>query len=393
MRTEREIAELIFDQFRAANRKAGEIIMERNVRFGIIINLNPKEQELCFIVIDGLINTGYITYKADSPQCFLLTEKGYDYIYDDKKVAAMHELPWIFPKLNKTDWDKAYFRLWKVIGPQELASFYIGGTQFYKFIMDLCDDISPSYSDYIELRRKKDLSTNRVKYYRDLIDHLPEDKRVSLYAAIQIHIEISINISKAPEESNFDSYWDEPAVKPHPVVTSEKVEVKSSEKHEENSNGKERPKVFISYAWGKKEEYKPWVKKLADGLENEIAVILDQNELGFGSHLTRFMTNGIEDSDRILVILTPLYKEKSRALKGGTAFEEAIISTELLGDIDGRKIIPILKEGDKNSSAPLSLKGLIYCDMTDNNLFQIRVAELKGDIIQKFERDNKQKIQ
>lgn len=393
MRTERELAELIFDKFRSAQCKAGQIIMERSVQFGVINKLIPPEKVLSFIVLNGLIHTGYITYQADSPQCFSLTEKGYDYIYDDEKVAAMHEIPWIFPSLDKTDWDKAYFKLWKVIGPQESAPFYIGGTQFYKFIMELCDDIPPSYSDYIELTRKKDLSTSRVKYYKDLIDHLPEDKRMSLYAAIQVHIEISINISKVPEESNFDSYWDEPAVKPHPSVTSEKVEVKSSEKHEESSNGKERPKVFISYAWGKKEEYKPWVKKLADSLENEIAVILDQNELGFGSHLTRFMTNGIEDSDRILVILTPLYKEKSRALKCGTAFEEAIISTELLGDIDGRKIIPILKEGDKNSSAPLSLKGLIYCDMTDDNLFQIRVAELKGDIIQKFERDNKQKIQ
>lgn len=392
MRTEREIAELIFDKFRSTQCKAGQMIMERSVQFGVIDKLNPPEKELSFIVLNGLIYTGYITYPADSPQCFFLTEKGYDYIYDDKKVAAMHELPWIFPSLNKTDWDKAYFKLWKVIGPQESASFYIGGTQFYKFIMDLCDDIPPSYSEYIELRKKKDLSTSRVKYYKDLIDNLPEEGRVSLYAAIQIHIEININITKTPIESDFDSQWDEPEVKPNPIVTSEKVEVKSKEKLEESSNGKERPKVFISYAWGKKEEYKPWVKKLADSLENEIAVILDQNELGFGSHLVRFMTNGIEDSDRILVIMTPLYKEKSRALNGGTAFEEAIISTELLGNIDGRKIIPILKEGNKDSSAPLSLKGLIYCDMTDDNLFQIRVAELKGDILQKFERDSKLKI-
>lgn len=392
MRTEREIAELIFDQFRAANCKAGEIIMERNVQFGIINNLNPKEQELCFIVIDGLINTGYITYRADSPQCFFLTEKGYDYIYDDEKVAAIRGLPWIFPSLNKTDWDKAYFKLWKVIGPQESASHYLGGSQFYKIVMDLCDDIPPSYSEYIELRKKKDISTSRVKYYKDLIDHLPEDRRVSLYAAIQIHIEININITKTSDESDFDSFWDESAIKLKPVVTSERAEDIKSEKQKDNPNKKERPKVFISYAWGKKEEYKPWVKKLADSLENEIAVILDQNELGFGSHLTRFMTNGIEDSDRILVILTPLYKEKSRALNGGTAFEEAIISTEILGDIDGRKIIPILREGSKDSSAPLSLKGLIYCDMTDDNLFQNRVAELKGDILQKFERDNMQKI-
>lgn len=387
MKTEREIAELIFDKFRSAQCKAGEMIMERSVQSGAINELIPPEKALVSIVLNGLIHTGYITYQSDSPQCFFLTEKGYDYIYDDEKVAAIRELPWIFPSLNKTDWDKAYFKLWKVIGPQESASHYIGGSQFYKIIMDLCDDIPPSYSEYIELRKKKDISTSRVKYYKDLIDHLTEDRRASLYAAIQIHIEININITKTS-----DSFWDESAIKPEPVVTSERAEDIKSEKQKDNPNKKERPKVFISYAWGEKEEYKPWVKKLADSLQDDIDVILDQNELGFGSHLTRFMTHGIEDSDRILVVLTPTYKKKSRALKGGTAFEEAIISTELLGDIDERRIIPIMKEGDKESSAPLSLKGLIYCDMTDDDLFQKRVAELKGDIIKKFERDNKQKI-
>ena len=99
------------------------------------------------------------------------------------------------------------------------------------------------------------------------------------------------------------------------------------------------------------------------------------------------MTNGIEDSDRILVVLTPWYKKKSKEIKGGTAFEEAIISTDLLGGIDSRKILPILLEGDKESSAPLSIKGLIYCDMTDEKLFDTRIEELKSDILNKFEQD------
>lgn len=386
MKTEREIAELIFDKFRATNCKAGHMIMERTVNFGVIDKLNPKEKELCFKVLNGLIHTGYITYKSDSPSCFFLTEKGYDYIYEDDKVAIMHEKPWIFPSMHNTDWDTTYNKLWRVIGPKESATHYIDGTLFYKFIMELCDDIPPTYSEYIEQRRAKNLSTSRSQYYRDLINHLPEDKRFDLYAAIQMHIEIFEDEPIPKDDIEVESFWDQPLVKTtqteDPIKVQDKLE-KTIEKPIESI----RPKVFISYAWGKNEEYKPWVKKLADSLAPEIDVILDQNELGFGSHLTRFMTNGIEDSDRILVVLTPWYKKKSKEIKGGTAFEEAIISTDLLGGIDSRKILPVLLEGDKESSAPLSIKGLIYCDMTDEKLFDTRIEELKSDILNKFEQD------
>ena len=386
MKTEREIAELIFDKFRAVNCKAGQMIMERTVNFGVIDKLNPKEKDLCFIVLNGLIHTGYITYKSDSPSCFFLTEKGYDYIYEDDKVAIMHEKPWIFPSMHKTDWDTTYNKLWRIIGPKESAIHYVDGKQFYKFIMDLCDDIPPSYSDFIEQRRKKNLSTSRSQYYRDLINHLPEDKRFDFYAAIQMDIEIFENEPIPNDEIDMVSFWNEPVVKPN--LTEKPVKVQEEIiKPAENPIEKKRPKVFISYAWGEKEEYKPWVKKLADSLAPEIDVVLDQNELGLGSHLTRFMTNGIEDSDRILVVLTPWYKKKSREIKGGTAFEEAIISTDLLGDIESRRILPILLEGNKETSAPLSIKGLIYCDMTDEKLFDTRIEELKNDILNKFEKD------
>lgn len=386
MKTEREIAELIFDEFRATNCKAGHIIMERTVIFGVIDNLNPAEKELCFKVLNGLIHTGYITYKLDSPSCFFLTEKGYDYIYKVDKVAIMHEKPWIFPSIHNTDWDTTYNKLWRVVGPKESATHYIDGTLFYKFIMELCDDVPPTYSEYIEQRRAKNLSISRSKYYRDLINHLPEDKRFDLYAVIQMHIEISEDEPLPKDDIEVESFWEQPLVKT--TQTEDPIKVLDKlEKTVEKPIKSIRPIVFISYAWGKNEEYKPWVKKLADSLAPEIDVILDQNELGFGSHLARFMTNGIEDSDRILVVLTPWYKKKSKVKKGGTAFEEAIISTDLLGGIDSRKILPVLLEGDKESSAPLSIKGLIYCDMTDEKLFDTRIKELKSDILNKFEQD------
>jgi len=388
MKNERELAELIFDQFRAAQCKAGQMIMERNVRFGLIEKLNPREKELIYIVLNGLIHTGYITYQSNSPQCFFLTEKGFEYIYDDAKVAVMAQKPWVIPSPEKTDWNRAFNKMWEVINANG-SPYYFSQTPFYNRVLKINQSLFPSYKRYLEEREQKGKSSTRKDIYFDLLDDLTEEQRFEFYVSLQLHIE-----EKNPEpepKNDFESFWDVPKAepKPEPEIVSKKVKEEIAENIEIVTEKKKRPKVFISYTWGKNEEYKQWVKKLADSLEDEIDVILDQNELGFGSHLTRFMTHGIEDSDRIIVVLTPLYKEKSKALKGGTAFEEAIISNELLGDIDSRKIIPVLREGTKESSAPLSVKGLIYCDMTDDNLFQKRVSELKEDIIRKFEHDNK----
>ena len=59
MRTERQIAELIFDKFRSANCKPGHVVMMRVIRFSLIDKLNPKEVELFNIVFVGLQITGY----------------------------------------------------------------------------------------------------------------------------------------------------------------------------------------------------------------------------------------------------------------------------------------------------------------------------------------------
>jgi hypothetical protein len=189
MKNEREIAELIFDKFRASNCKAGHIVMFRVIQFNIIDKLNPKEKELFSVVFNGLIATGYFTYESDSPVCIRLTEKGYDYIYDDNRIKLMLSKPWVIPPVNKTDWDKAFFRLWKIIGPRDGASYYLSGSKFYEFMMELCDDIPPSYTNYIDYRRKKELSTSRVDYYNDLINHLDEEKRKVLYVNVQLFIE------------------------------------------------------------------------------------------------------------------------------------------------------------------------------------------------------------
>lgn len=134
------------------------------------------------------------------------------------------------------------------------------------------------------------------------------------------------------------------------------------------------PKVlFISYSHDS-DEHKAWVKKFADDLATQggFEVLLDQN-LPKGFPLTRFMEQGLVNADKVLIIGTPQYKQKSEAGKG-VAFEGSIISTELMHDIDSCKYYPILRSGSFEASFPLSLQARGGDDLS--------VDELYGDKLQ-----------
>ena len=106
----------------------------------------------------------------------------------------------IIPEKEETNWDRAYNRLWKVV---DNAIYYIKGSDFYKLILDLYDNIPPSYNEYIEERREKGISTSRVDYYKDLINLLDDDARYQFYINIQIFIEDRI-IDKETQNTSID---------------------------------------------------------------------------------------------------------------------------------------------------------------------------------------------
>lgn len=124
--------------------------------------------------------------------------------------------------------------------------------------------------------------------------------------------------------------------------------------------------LFISYSHDS-EEHKAWVKQFADDLAaiGGFTVLLDQN-LPKGASFVRFMELGISVADKVLVIGTPEYRRK--AVSGnGVAFEEAIIGSELMRDIDSTKYYPILRSGNSfEESFPPILHGRNGDDMRDN---------------------------
>lgn len=379
MKKERELAELIFDTFRASNCKTNEIVMMRSIRFGVIAKLNPKEKEIFFTVFNGLIFTGYFTYEQTSPECIRLTEKGYDYIYENEQVEIMLKIPWVIPAVENTNWDKAYFKLWKIIGPQDTAIHYVGGSKFYKLIMDLCDDIPPSYSQYIADRREKDLSTSRVDYYKDLINHLEEDKRKEFYVNIQLFIE-----DNHSQNDNTNDDLDLSSVFSAESSIVKKEPVKSTQQKTINTvTAEETPTVFVSYSWDS-QEHEAWILELATKLrENGVNAILDKWDLGsLGKPLPNFMENAIANSQRVICVMTPNYKKKTDNLSGGVGYEYSIMSAEIFtDDINTTKFIPLFRSGTDADAIPTILKGRKYVDMRDDTLFDDKfLHELLRDI-------------
>lgn len=136
------------------------------------------------------------------------------------------------------------------------------------------------------------------------------------------------------------------------------------------------PLAFISYSWDNG-AIKSWVKRLACDLQqNGIEVFLDANDMTLGDRIETKVSNAIERSDFVLIILTPSYKDKMK--KRGNWVQREYQFYEGFTKYKGKeiKLIPILKSGTEKTSIPDELQSHAWIDMTSNDEYIIRFKEL-----------------
>lgn len=139
-----------------------------------------------------------------------------------------------------------------------------------------------------------------------------------------------------------------------------------------------RPTTFISYAYDSP-EHKRWVRQLADDLISRygVPVLLDQYELEAGHELTYFMESALEKADKVLVILTPGYKDRAGDRRGGAGFEYSMISKEMMAtQVSGNKFIPVLRAGALEEAAPLYIQGLLFHEMREEEPYEPQLFKL-----------------
>lgn len=136
------------------------------------------------------------------------------------------------------------------------------------------------------------------------------------------------------------------------------------------------PKVFASYSHDSV-EHKEWVLKLCTKLrEYGVDVTLDEWDLNPGDLMLPFMREGISDSDRVLVICTDRYVQRTNALEGGVGYEITIVDSELDQDLRTNKFIPIIRQSTGKPKIPLALGIRSYIDFRNDQDFEQKFDEL-----------------
>lgn len=142
------------------------------------------------------------------------------------------------------------------------------------------------------------------------------------------------------------------------------------------------PECFISYAWGVP-EHEHWVeKRLATDLQKAgINVLLDRwHNAQIGANIARFVER-IEESDRMIAVGTPLYRQKARNLasdKGSVvAAEYDLAGIRLLStENQKRTVLPVLLAGEESESFPGLLRGRVYADFRNEEDYFITAFNL-----------------
>ncbi|WP_050793290.1 toll/interleukin-1 receptor domain-containing protein [Ruminococcus albus] len=139
---------------------------------------------------------------------------------------------------------------------------------------------------------------------------------------------------------------------------------------------KQHPKAFISYSW-EEDAHQQWVREFADKLlADGIDATVDQYDASLGDRLPHFMEQSITTADYVLIICTPLYKEKADNRKGGVGYEGHIITEELYSKGNERKFIPVVRKGSFNAAMPTFLAGKLGIDLTDSIHFENNYKDL-----------------
>ena len=75
------------------------------------------------------------------------------------------------------------------------------------------------------------------------------------------------------------------------------------------------------------------------------------------------MEQAIKESEFVLIVCTPAYKDKSEGRKGGVGYEGNVMTAELFARSNQRKFIPVLRAGNHTTALPGWLAGKSYLDL------------------------------
>ena len=130
---------------------------------------------------------------------------------------------------------------------------------------------------------------------------------------------------------------------------------------------KSQIKIFISYAW-ENELHNDKVISFCDSLRRDFGYdatmdrLLSQQESSI--HFSEMMYKGIANSDKVIIVLSPKYKEKADAFLGGVGEEYRLIIAEISKNI--HKYILVSFDGIEDEWIPFGLKNRNIIDFSNS---------------------------
>ena len=296
-------------------------------------------------VLDVLLQNDIITYDDNGGLPFLkLAQAGYDYMQGA-------ELP--LRKLSLRDLidcsqpsEKVLDRIWNFIGKDNEAPFYLRGPEYFNTISSFVGLSSLTYSMYIDERKKRNKSTSRITWYRELFLKLKKEDIPAFltdlsYRIISIYQPLFMSEEELTDDICFNTI---------PELTNNDAEDVYIDKTYKKV-------IFISYTWeeDKNPKHKEWVRSLADRLKAVGFDIRFDQYQPLGTNMDNFMVNSVKESDRIILICTPEFKRRSDNMISAAGFEASLISNDLIENITTNKFLPIVRIGNVREAMPLYL--------------------------------------
>lgn len=170
------------------------------------------------------------------------------------------------------------------------------------------------------------------------------------------------------------------------------------------NNTEPSKKVFVTYAW-ENEQHNDTVIAFVNFLREkgyDASMDRKKTQEETAINFNQMMVDGIRNTDKVIVILSPKYKERADEAKGGVGFEFSIILEQLKSTnnkfifvsfgkshfnditplaISGREILDLKKEQDEhhfnNLFAKLESKNTIVFSEVSNEKVEIKQKEIK----------------
>lgn len=149
---------------------------------------------------------------------------------------------------------------------------------------------------------------------------------------------------------------------------------------EETAQADGGPRVFISYSHDS-EEHKGWVLKLATDLRRwGVDAVLDRWDLGLGEDLPSFMTRGISNAKRVILVCTEEYVAKANDGSGGVGYESLIITAGIYKNTATTKFLPVVRQDEVEAKLPQFMEGRFYVDFSDDASYSDGLEALVREI-------------